>query len=61
MLAEVTMSSFLTDVGAFFTQSVTWLTTVLNTIVANPPLLVLCLAMPIIGFAVGLLSRLIRL
>lgn len=56
-----TMDSFLTQIGTFFTQSVSWLTSVLNTIVSNPPLLVLCIAMPVIGFAVGLLGRLIRL
>lgn len=53
-----TMSTFLTSVGEFFTQAVSWLGTVLNTIVSNPPLLILVLAMPIIGFAVGLLGRL---
>lgn len=55
------MSAFLSDVGTFFTQSITWLGDVLDTVVASPPLLVMCLAMPICGFAVGLLSRLIRL
>ena len=57
----VTMSEFLTQVGTFFTQSIAWLGDVLDVVVANPPLLVLVLAMPICGFAVGLLSRLIRL
>lgn len=55
------MSAFLTEIGTFFTQSVTWLGDVLDVIVSNPALLVLCIAMPIVGFAVGLLSRLIRL
>lgn len=56
-----TTTSFLQEVGTFFTQSVTWLGNVLNTIVSNPPLLILCLAMPIVGFSVGLLGRLVRL
>lgn len=60
-MAEVTMSSFLTEIGTFFTQSVTWLGDVLDTIVSNPALLVLVIAMPVVGFAVGLLGRLIRL
>lgn len=55
------MSTFLTDVGTFFTQAIDWLGDVLTTVTGNPPLLVMVLAMPICGFAVGLLSRLIRL
>lgn len=55
------MTQLLTDIGAFFTQSVTWLGNVLTTITGNPALLILCIAMPVIGFAVGLLNRLIRM
>lgn len=55
------MSSFLTEIGTFFTQCVTWLGDILDVVVANPALLILVLAMPIVGFAVGLLGRLIRL
>lgn len=60
-MAELTMSSFLTEIGTFFTQAMTWMGDVLDAVVANPALTVLVLAMPICGFAVGLLSRLIRL
>lgn len=60
-MTEVTMEAFLSSIGAFFTQSVTWLGDVLDVIVANPALLIMVLAMPIVGFAVGLLSRLIRM
>lgn len=59
-MAEGAMSGFLTNIGTFFTQSIEWLSTVLDTIVASPALTVLVLAMPICGFAVGLLGRLIR-
>lgn len=55
------MSAFLTEIGTFFTQSVTWLGDVLDVITASPVLTVLCVAMPIVGFAVGLLGRLIRI
>lgn len=55
-----TMADFLTNIGTFFTQSMTWLSDVLDVIIASPALTVLCLAMPIIGFAVGLLGRLMR-
>lgn len=57
----VSMSDFLSNIGLFFTQSITWLGTVLNTVVSNPPLLVMVLAMPICGFSIGLLGRLTRL
>lgn len=60
-MEESAMTTFLTNIGTFFTQSITWLGTVLDTITDNPPLLVMVLAMPIVGFAVGLLGRLIRL
>ncbi len=60
-MAEGAMSAFLTNIGTFFTQSIEWLSTVLDTVVASPALTIMVLAMPIVGFAVGLLSRLIRL
>ena len=60
-MAEGAMAAFLTDIGTFFTQSISWLGDVLDTVTANPALLVLVLAMPISGFAVGLLKRLISL
>lgn len=60
-MPEVTMSSFLTEIGTFFTQSVSWMGDIVDIIVASPVLTVLVIAMPIVGFAVGLLSRLIRL
>lgn len=60
-VAAPVLSDFLADVGTFFAQSITWLGTIINTIADNPVLMVICLAMPICGFAVGLLGRLIRL
>lgn len=56
-----TMASFLTTIGAFFTQAMTWVGNVITVIMDNPGLTVLCLAMPICGFAIGTLNRLIRL
>lgn len=55
------MTSFLGNVGEFFTTAITWMGDVLATVVDNPALLVLVVAMPICGFAVGLLGRLIRM
>lgn len=60
-MAEGAMSGFLTNIGTFFTTAIGWLGDVLAVIVANPALTVLCLAMPICGFAIGMLNRLIRL
>ena len=61
-MAEATaMETLLSNIGSFFTQSIIWLGNVLDVIVENPALLIMCIAMPIVGFAVGLLSRLIRL
>lgn len=54
------MTEFLGTIGSFFTQSMTWVTDVIDIIIASPALTVLCFAMPIVGFAVGLLGRLIR-
>ena len=60
-MAEGTMTAFLENIGTLFTQSIDWLSAVLDTVVASPALTIMVLAMPIVGFAVGLLSRLIRL
>lgn len=58
---QAAMTSFLTDIGTFFTKAIAWLGDVLDVVTGNPALLVMVLAMPICGFAVGLLSRLVRL
>lgn len=60
-MAEGAMADFLSQIGTFVTQSITWMGDVLTEVTATPALLVMVLAMPICGFAVGLLSRLIRL
>ena len=60
-MAEGAMTTFLGTIGEFFTQSVTWIGDVLEVVVENPALTVMVIAMPIVGFAVGLLGRLIRL
>lgn len=55
------MSAFLGDVGTFFTQAISWMSSVMTTIMGNPALTVLVLAMPIAGVSIGYLKRLIRL
>ena len=54
------MADFLSNIGTFFTQSMTWLSDALDVIIASPALTVMVLAMPIVGFVVGLFSRLLR-
>lgn len=60
-MPEVTMEAILTQIGTFFTQSIGWLGDVLEVVTSNPALMIMVIAMPVCGFAVGLLSRLIRL
>ena len=55
------LDTFLTTIGAFFTQAISWLGDILNVIIENPALLIMVFAMPICGFAVGLLCRLKRM
>lgn len=57
----MTMTDFLGMIGTFLTESLDWLVEVLAKVTSSPALTVMVLAMPIAGFAVGLLSRLIRL
>lgn len=59
-MAEGAMSTFLGNIGTFFTQAMTWMGDVLDKVIENPALTVLVLAMPICGFAVGLLRRIIN-
>lgn len=60
-MTEITMANILTEVGTFLTQAISWMGDVLDTIVNSPALLLMVIAMPVAGFAVGLLNRLIRI
>ena len=55
------LQTFLEGIGTFLTAAIGWMGNVLTTVVDTPALMIIVLAMPIAGFAVGLLSRLIRL
>lgn len=57
----ITLDVFLTNVGSFFTAAIGWMGDALEVVSTNPPLMVMCLAIPIAGVAIGYLSRLIRL
>ena len=43
------METLLTNVGSFFTQAMTWMGNVLDTVVDSPALLILVIAMPVVG------------
>lgn len=60
-MAEGAMSAFLTEIGTFFTQATEWMGSILTNVTDSPALTVLVLGFPIVGFAFGLLARLIRL
>ena len=55
------IESALVPLSAFFEQCITWMGNILSFIAENPFIMVLCFGMPIVGFAFGLLGRLIRL
>lgn len=60
-MAEGAMTTFLTEIGTFFTQAVGWMSDILSSVTSDPALTVLVLGFPIVGFAFGLLARLIRI
>lgn len=55
------LGGIVTNVGTFFTGALGWMGEALEVVVEHPALFVMVLAMPIGGYAVGLLTRLIRL
>lgn len=55
------MTDFLGTISEFLGSSMTWVAQVLKVVTGNAPLAVLCLAMPITGFVVGLLKRMTNL
>jgi len=59
-MAEGAMESMLASIGTYFTQAMTWMGDVLETVVSNPALLILVIAMPVISFAIGIFQRLVR-
>lgn len=54
------MQALLENISTFFDSNIGWMDELIGTIVSQPVLLIPCVCMPVIGFSVGLLSRLIR-
>ena len=55
------LAAFLTDVGTFLTQGVTWMKSILAVIGEEPILFVMVVATSVAGWGIGGLKRLIRL
>ena len=58
--AAPTVASLLESVTSFFTSALSWVGSAIGTIMGNPLLLVCVACLPIAGYGVGLLRRLIR-
>lgn len=54
------LSDILGDIGSVFTSAVGWVGQVINTIMDNELLFIAVVALPIMGVAVGLFTRLYR-
>lgn len=55
-----TLAALLADVGTYVTSAVSWMGTIVTTIVSTP-LLLLGFIMAVSGFAVGLFHRIVRI
>ena len=55
------MEAIITDITSFLTAAVGWMGTVADTVTAEPVILLLAVVVPLSGFAVGLLRRLINI
>lgn len=58
-LADVTVTSILTDVGTFFTQLWSWIAEAATAIVGSPLILIFLVGIPIAGLAIGWIRSLI--
>lgn len=54
------LTTFLTDIGSFFSQVVTWCGDILDLIISNPLLMVMVAGMAIAGYVISYVTRLIR-
>lgn len=55
------LSTILTDIGTFFTQSLGWVTSILDKVVTSPALFIMVVCMPVAGIGYGFLKRLLAL
>lgn len=57
---SMTLDVLITNITSFFTGAISWVTQILSLISAQPILMVLCILIPVAGFAVGLFRRLLN-
>lgn len=55
------METIVSDIGKFFTGGIGWVGEVVEVINSNPLIFCLVVAVPLSGWAIGALKRLIRL
>ena len=55
------LATILTDVGSVLTSGIGWVGSVMETITSDPVLFIFCVGLPVAGFGVGLVNRLIRI
>ena len=55
-----TLANILTNIGAFFTQLISWFGALAETIVSNPILFIFLVAVPVVGIVIGFILRLVR-
>lgn len=57
---SMTLDVLITNITSFFTGAISWVTQILTMISSQPILMVLCILIPVAGFAVGLFRRLLN-
>lgn len=60
-MQTVDLSTILTDVGKFVTAGITWMGEVADFIMGEPFILLMAVIIPLSGWAIGGIKRLIRL
>lgn len=55
------METLVTNIGQFFQGAIAWVGDVIEVINSNPLLMLMVVAVPLSGWAIGALKRLIRL
>ena len=61
MEPTVTVATILGYVTTFVTSAISWVGSWVSTIADNPILIIACVAMPLAGFGIGAIRRLMRL
>ena len=60
LTSTVTVSTLVQDVTTFVSSAIEWIGDFADTVTGNPLLVLACVAVPLSGFGIGALSRLIR-